>query len=71
MIYSEVSGTICEVLVSRDQIVEKETDLLIIECMKMFIPVTAKKKGKIIDIYVKKNDIVNEGEKLIDMNYDM
>ena len=71
MIYSEVSGTICEVLVSRDQIVEKETDLLIIECMKMFIPVTAKKKGKIIDIYVKENDIVNEGEKLIDMNYDI
>ena len=71
MIYSEVSGTICEDLVSRDQIVEKETDLLIIECMKMFIPVTAKKKGKIIDIYVKENDTVNEGEKLIDMNYDI
>ena len=71
MIYSEVSGTICEVLVSRDQIVEKETNLLIIECMKMFIPVTAKKKGKIIDIYVKENDVVNEGEKLIYMNYDI
>ena len=71
MIYSEVSGTICEILVSRDQIVEKETDLLIIECMKMFIPVTAKKKGKIIDIYVKENDVVNEGEKLIYMNYDI
>ena len=71
MIYSEVSGTICEVLVSRDQIVEKETDLLIIECMKMFIPVTAKKKGKIIDIYVKENDVVNEGDKLIYMNYDI
>ena len=71
MIYSEVSGTICEVLVSRDQIVEKETDLLIIECMTMFIPVTAKKKGKIIDIYVKENDVVNEGEKLIYMNYDI
>ena len=71
MIYSEVSGTICEVLVSRDQIVEKETDLLIIECMKMFIPVTAKKKGKIIDIYIKENDAVNEGEKLIYMNYDI
>ena len=71
MIYSEVSGTICEILVSRDQIVEKETELLIIECMKMFIPVTAKKKGKIIDIYVKENDVVNEGEKLIYMNYDI
>ena len=71
MIYSEVSGTISEILISRDQIVEKETDLLIIECMKMLIPVTTKKRGKIIDIYVKENDTINEGDKLIDMNYDI
>ena len=71
MIYSEVSGTISEILVTRDQIVEKETELLIIECMKMFIPVTTKNKGKIINIYVKENDIISEGDKLIDMNYDI
>ena len=71
MIYSEVSGTISEVLVSRDQIVEKGTDLLIIECMKMLIPVTSKNKGKIIDIYVKENDIINEGAKLIHMKYNI
>ena len=71
MIYSEVSGTISEILVSSDQIVEKETNLLIIECMKMLIPVTAKNRGKIINIYVKENDIINEGDKLIDMNYDI
>ena len=71
MIYSEVSGTISEILVSCDQIVEKESDLLIIECMKMLIPVTAKNRGKIIHIYVKENDVVNEGEKLIYMNYDI
>ena len=71
MIYSEVSGTISQILVSQDQIVEKETDLLIIECMKMLIPVTAKNRGKIADIYVKENDIINEGDKLIDMNYDI
>ena len=71
MIYSEVSGKISEILVTRDQIVEKETDLLIIECMKMLIPVTTKNKGKIINIYVKENDIINEGDKLIDVNYDI
>ena len=71
MIYSEVSGTISEVLVSRDQIVEKGTDLLIIECMKMLIPVTSKNRGKIIDIYVKENDIVNEGARLIDVKYNI
>ena len=71
MIFSEVSGTISQILVSQDQIVEKETDLLIIECMKMLIPVTAKTRGKIVDIYVKENDIINEGDKLIDMNYEI
>jgi len=71
MIYSEVSGTISEVLVTRDQIVEKGTDLLIIECMKMLIPVTSKNRGKIIDIYVKENDIINEGAKLIDVKYNI
>ena len=71
MIYSEVSGTVSEILVSRDQFVEKETDLLIIECMKMLIPVTTQNRGKIIDIYVKENDIINEGDKLIDINYEI
>ncbi len=71
MIYAEVSGTISEILVTSDQIVEKETDLLIIECMKMLIPVTTKNKGKIINIYVKENDIINEGDKLIEMKYDI
>jgi len=71
MIYSEVSGTVSEILVSRDQFVEKETDLLIIECMKMLIPVINKKRGKIINIYVKENDIINEGDKLIHLNYDV
>ena len=71
MIYSEVSGTVCKISVSHNQFVEKETDLLIIECMKMLIPVTTKKRGKIINIYVKENDIINEGDKLIDINYDI
>ena len=71
MIYSEVSGTVSEILVSSDQFVEKETDLLIIECMKMLIPVTTKKRGKIINIYVKENDIINEGDRLIHMYYDI
>ena len=71
MIYSEVSGTISKVLVSRDQIVEQGTDLLVIECMKMLIPVTSKNRGKIIDIYVKENDIINEGAKLIDVKYNI
>ena len=70
MIFSEISGTISEILVSKNQIVDKETDLLIIECMKMLIPVTAKKRGKIVDILVKEGDLVSEGDKLLEVIYD-
>ena len=70
MIYSEVSGTISEILVSKNQTVDKETNLLMIECMKMLIPITSNKKGKIIEIFVNEGDLINEGEKLLDINYD-
>ena len=55
MIYSEVSGTLIKILVSKNQIIEEDTDLLVIECMKMHIPITAKKRGKIIDIFINKD----------------
>ena len=70
MIFSEVSGTISEILVSKSQIVDKETNLLMIECMKMLIPVTVEKRGKIIDIFVNEGDLVSEGDKLLEINYD-
>ena len=70
MIFSELSGTISEILVSRNQNVDKETNLLMIECMKMLIPVTSNKKGKIIEIFVNEGDLINEGDKLLNINYD-
>ena len=69
MIYSEVSGTISKILVSKNQIVENDSTLLIIECMKMLIPINAKKKGKIIEIFVNEGDVINEGDKLLDISY--
>ena len=71
MIYSEVSGTLIKILISKNQIIEEETDLLVIECMKMHIPVTAKKRGKIVNVFIKEGDLINEGDKLIDIDYDI
>ena len=70
MIYSEVSGTISEILVSKNQNVDIATNLLMIECMKMLIPVTSNTKGKIIEIFVSEGDFINEGDKLLNINYD-
>ena len=71
MIYSEVSGTLIKILISKNQIIEEETDLLVIECMKMHIPVTAKKRGKIVNVFIKEGDLINEGDKLLDINYEI
>ena len=70
MIYSEVSGTLIKILVSKNQIIEEDTDLLVIECMKMQIPITNKKRGKIIDIFIKEGDLISEGDKLLEVVYD-
>ena len=70
MIYSEVSGTLIKILVSKNQIIEENTDLLVIECMKMHIPITSKKRGKIIDIFIKEGDLISEGDKLLEVVYD-
>ena len=69
MIFSEVSGTISSILVLKNQIVDKETDLLIIECMKMLIPVVSEKRGKVVDIFVKEGDLIEEGDKLLEINH--
>ncbi len=69
MIFSEVSGTISSILVSKNQIVDKDTDLLIIECMKMLIPVVSEKRGKVVDIFVKEGDLIEEGDKLLEINH--
>ena len=69
MIFSEVSGTISSILVSKNQLVDKETDLLIIECMKMLIPVVSEKRGKVVDIFVKEGDLIEEGDKLLEINH--
>lgn len=69
MIYSEVSGTISEILVSNNQIVDHDNTLVVIECMKMLIPINAKKKGKIIKIFVNEGDVINEGDKILDISY--
>ena len=47
-----------------DQVAEDDT-LMILESMKMEIPVTAPKAGTVKEILVKENDVVKEGQVLV------
>lgn len=62
---SQISGTVWQVLVEVGQQVEEEEDLIILESMKMEIPVSAPVTGTVKEIRVSPNQPVQEGDVLL------
>ncbi len=62
---SQISGTVWQVLVEVGQDVSEEEDLIILESMKMEIPVMAPQDGKVVEILVAPNQPVQEGAVLL------
>jgi biotin carboxyl carrier protein len=58
-------GRIIEVLVEEGAPVEEEDEVLVLESMKMQIPITVPRAGRITDIRVKPGDTVQEGDLLL------
>lgn len=61
---AEVSGTVCKVEVAVGQTVNADDVVLIIEAMKMEIPVCAPHGGTIVDVFVAPEQAVEEGQTL-------
>lgn len=64
-IRAPMAGKIIEILVTAGATVEAEDELLIIESMKMEIPITATAAGAIAQIHVGAGDTVQEHDLLI------
>jgi acetyl-CoA carboxylase biotin carboxyl carrier protein len=64
-IESEVTGIVWKVEAKVGQVVSQDDTILIIESMKMEIPVTAPADGKILDIKVAEGDMVNDQQLLV------
>ena len=62
---SEIAGLIWKVEVSVGQTVAKEDPLVIIESMKMEIPVLATRNGLVQEIRVNAGDEIAEGQLLV------
>lgn len=63
-IRSEITGSVWKILKNAGDRVEEEDALMILESMKMEIPVLAEAKGKVAEIRVKPEDAVAEGQVL-------
>lgn len=63
-IESEIAGTVWKLEMSVGDSVEEEDSLMILESMKMEIPVLAPDAGKVVAIHVAEGDAVREGQAL-------
>ena len=64
-VLSEVSGSVCKVEIAVGQSVAEGDTLLIVESMKMEIPVTAPKAGTVADIRTAEGEPVTDGQLLV------
>ena len=68
MLLSEISGSIWKINCKVGDIIEAGREVLIIESMKMEIPVVSNFAGVILSIFVDEGEIVNEDQQLIELD---
>lgn len=62
---STMAGTVFKVLANAGDEVTASQTLIILESMKMEIPVDAEFGGKVAEVLVSEGDFVNEGDALV------
>lgn len=60
-----MAGTVVEVLVKAGDSVAEGQDVIIIESMKMQLPVQSEVSGKVTEVKVGAGDFVNEGDAVV------
>lgn len=68
VIRAEMAGKVLEVLVSEGDAISEDQDLIIIESMKMQIPVGSPEEGKVMKVFVVAEQFVNEGDAIIELS---
>lgn len=60
-----MAGTVIEVLVKQGDSITDGQEIVILESMKMQLPVAADQTGKVKEIKIASGDFVNEGDTLV------
>ncbi|MDV2580721.1 acetyl-CoA carboxylase biotin carboxyl carrier protein subunit [Alkalibacillus haloalkaliphilus] len=59
---ANMAGNVWKVLVSEGDTIDSSQDVVILESMKMEIPIVAEASGTVKELKVKEEDFVNEGD---------
>jgi len=65
IVRSEVTGTVWKLEVKSGDVVAEEQTLIILESMKMEIPVEAPVAGSVLEVRVEEGQLVQEGQELL------
>jgi acetyl-CoA carboxylase biotin carboxyl carrier protein len=66
-IYANMAGSVWKILVQQGEKVAEGQDVVILESMKMEIPIASEIDGVVKSINVNEGDFVNEGDVLIEV----
>jgi acetyl-CoA carboxylase biotin carboxyl carrier protein len=66
-IKAELAGNLWKIVVREGQQVQAEETLMILESMKMEIPITASTAGRVTKIHAREGETVQEGQILIEV----
>jgi biotin carboxyl carrier protein len=69
-IHAEMSANVWKVLVAPGEAVDEESPLMILESMKMEIPILADSTGVVVAVRVAEGDSVSAGQPLVDLATD-
>lgn len=64
---ANMAGNVWKILVKAGDEVESGQDVVILESMKMEIPITAEKGGTVKHVKVEEGNFVNEGDVLLEL----
>ena len=67
MIRAEMAGKVLEVCVAEGDAVSEDQDLIIVESMKMQIPVGAPEEGTVAKVFVTAGQFLNEGDPIVEL----
>jgi acetyl-CoA carboxylase biotin carboxyl carrier protein len=67
VIRAEMAGKVLEVCVAEGDAVSEDQDLILIESMKMQIPVGSPEEGSVVKVFVSADQFLNEGDPIVEL----
>lgn len=64
-IQSNMAGSVWKILVKNGDAVTEGQEVVVLESMKMEIPIVAESAGTVSDVKINESDFVNEGDVLV------